>query len=82
MNHRSVDALFSSLQPGERARVLGFGPMPDYYRNRLLSMGLTPGTEFVVERNAPLGDPVQITLRGFRLSLRRSEAAQLQVQRL
>jgi ferrous iron transport protein A len=80
--HNPTDTLFSSLQPGERARVLGFGPMPDYYRNRLQSMGLTPGTEFVVARNAPLGDPVQITLRGFRLSLRRSEAAQLKVQRL
>ncbi len=56
--------------------------MPEYYRNRLLSMGLTPGTEFLVERRAPLGDPVEISLRGFRLSLRREEAAQLRVLRL
>ncbi len=75
-------ALFAQLRPGDRARVDGFGPMPEYYRNRLLSMGLTPGTEFTVVRNAPLGDPVQITLRGFRLSLRRAEAAALRVELL
>ena len=71
---------FSRLQRGDRARVLGFGPMPEYYRNRLLSMGLTPGTEFTVARDAPLGDPVQINLRGFRLSVRRAEAAALLVE--
>lgn len=73
---------FSRLQRGDRARVLGFGPMPEYYRNRLLSMGLTPGTEFTVAREAPLGDPVQINLRGFRLSVRRAEAAGLEVELL
>ena len=71
---------FSRLHRGDRARVLGFGPMPEYYRNRLLSMGLTPGTEFTVARDAPLGDPVQINLRGFRLSVRRAEAAALLVE--
>jgi ferrous iron transport protein A len=78
----ATDSSFSRLEPGDRARVLGFGPMPEYYRNRLLSMGLTPGTEFTVARDAPLGDPVQINLRGFRLSVRRAEAAALMVQLL
>jgi len=73
---------FAMLHRGDRARVLGFGPMPEYYRNRLLSLGLTPGTEFTVARDAPLGDPVQINLRGFRLSVRRAEAAELLVQLL
>lgn len=73
---------FSCLPRGARARVLGYGPMPDYYRNRLLSLGLTPGTEFTVARDAPLGDPVQINLRGFRLSVRRAEAAGLLVELL
>ena len=76
----STDTSFSRLQRGDRARVRGFAPMPEYYRNRLLSLGLTPGTEFTVARDAPLGDPVQINLRGFRLSVRRAEAAGLRVE--
>jgi ferrous iron transport protein A len=42
-------------------------------------MGLTPGTHFTVTRQAPLGDPVEIEVRGFKLSLRKGEAAALQV---
>jgi ferrous iron transport protein A len=76
------DTVFRALRCGERAEVAGFGDMPEDYRNRLLSMGLTPGTTFRVERHAPLGDPVEISLRGFRLSLRREEAAALRVRRL
>jgi ferrous iron transport protein A len=44
-------------------------------------MGLTPGAEFVVTRYAPLGDPVEIRVRGFSLTLRRDEAAALQVEK-
>jgi ferrous iron transport protein A len=73
---------FAALRRGDQAEVLGFEGMPEHYRNRLLSMGLTPGTVFSVERPAPLGDPVAIRLRGFRMSLRRDEAATLQVRRL
>ena len=79
---KQPETSFATWERGDRAAVLGFGAMPEYYRNRLLSMGLTPGTEFLVERRAPLGDPVEISLRGFRLSLRRAEAAQLRVLRL
>lgn len=78
----SSETLFNQLRRGDEAEVLGYGAMDDHYRNRLLSMGLTPGTRFRVERRAPLGDPVEISLRGFRLSLRRDEAAGLRVQRL
>ena len=73
---------FGALRRGDRAEVLGFGAMPEAYRNRLLSMGLTPGTAFEVVRPAPLGDPVEILLRGFRLSLRRDEAAARRVRLL
>lgn len=77
-----VETRFSQLSQGDRARVAHFGGMPDHYRVRLLSMGLVPGIEFVVERFAPLGDPVEISLRGFRLSLRRAEAGDMRVERL
>jgi ferrous iron transport protein A len=43
-------------------------------------MGLTPGTEFVLKRHAPLGDPTEIEVRGFRLSLRKAEADALIVK--
>ena len=45
-------------------------------------MGLTPGTELSVVRVAPLGDPVEIKVRGFSLSLRKDEADALQIEKL
>ena len=44
-------------------------------------MGLTPGTEILVTRLAPLGDPVEVEVRGYSLSLRKNEAEVLRVQR-
>lgn len=59
---------------GETARVAGYHGGRTPYRAKLLSMGLTRGTEFRVLQFAPLGDPVEIEVRGFSLSLRREEA--------
>lgn len=69
------------LSVGEKGRVLGFIPGSRAYRGRLLAMGLTPGTEFAIVRYAPLGDPVEIRVRGFALSLRKGEANVLLVER-
>ncbi len=49
------------------------------YRNKLLAMGITPGCKVSIVRKAPLGDPIQIAIRGFQLCLRKSEAAGIQV---
>ena len=46
---------------------------------RLLEMGLVPGTEFTLLGAAPLGDPLELEVRGYRLSLRKSEAARVEV---
>jgi ferrous iron transport protein A len=70
------------LQIGDRAKVTGFLEGGGAYRRKLLSMGLTPGAEFSVTRVAPLGDPVEIRVRGFALTLRRDEAASLGVEKL
>lgn len=43
-------------------------------RHRLFDMGLTPGAEIFVRKRAPLGDPIEVTLRGYELSLRHNEA--------
>ncbi|MBL4623280.1 MAG: ferrous iron transport protein A [Immundisolibacteraceae bacterium] len=69
------------LKPGEVARVVGFESGHRPYRRKLLSMGLTPGIEIQIIRFAPLGDPVEIRIRGFHLSLRRDEANILLLQR-
>ena len=50
------------------------------YRNKLLAMGITPGCKVNVVRTAPLGDPIQITIRGFQLCLRKTEAASIHVE--
>jgi len=47
-----------------------------------MSLGLTPGTTFLVQHRAPLGDPIAILVRGFRLSLRSHEAKGMLVDRL
>ena len=51
-------------------KVLGGGPL----RQRILDMGLTKGTTVTVQKLAPLGDPMEITVRGYQLSLRKAEA--------
>jgi ferrous iron transport protein A len=47
---------------------------------RLLEMGLTPGVQVTLVNAAPLGDPLELELRGYRLSIRRSEAARIAVE--
>ena len=49
-------------------------------RRRLFDMGVTPGAEIVMRKAAPLGDPVEITLRGYELTLRKNEAACVEVE--
>ncbi|MBP8809598.1 MAG: ferrous iron transport protein A [Kofleriaceae bacterium] len=51
------------------------------FRRRLLELGLCPGTTVRVTNVAPLGDPLEIEVRGGRLSIRRDEAAQIRVRR-
>ncbi|NJO67647.1 MAG: ferrous iron transport protein A [Rhodospirillales bacterium] len=70
------------LAIGDRGRVVRLEKGDRGYRQRLLAMGLTPGTEFSILRVAPLGDPVELTVRGTAISLRRAEAALLQVERI
>ncbi|AFY85594.1 FeoA family protein [Chroococcidiopsis thermalis] len=65
---------------GSTLQVVGYEPAARAYKRKLLAMGLTPGTEFVVTRHAPLGDPTEIEVRGFHLSLRKDEADALRVE--
>ncbi len=68
------------LRPGERGRVTGY--VSDRLPPRIFEMGLLPGTEVEVVRLAPLGDPIDLKVRGFHLSIRKHEAELIQVERL
>ncbi len=71
-----------SFKVGDKGKVLGFDKSGKAYRKRLLAMGLTPNTEFLITRFAPLGDPIEIKMRGFSLTLRKNEADVLLVEKL
>ncbi len=71
----------SALAVGERGRVTAMD-LPGEQRQRLLEMGLTVGAEFQVVRFAPLGDPIEIKVRGYHLSLRKRDAGGVRVTRL
>ena len=73
---------FKDLAVGSTARLVRFNGLNALYRNRLMSLGLTPGIEFKVQHIAPLGDPVEIRVRGFHLSLRWAEAGMMEVEPL
>jgi ferrous iron transport protein A len=72
-------ALLSELPIGGKARVLDIAGN-DGVGVRLLEMGLIPGVEIRLLGAAPLGDPLEFELRGYRLSLRRSEAARVKIE--
>ena len=69
----------SDMEPGQGgmiSKVGGSGPI----RRRLLDMGLVLQAEIKVERVAPLGDPIEIKIKGYHLSLRKEEAANVYVE--
>ena len=70
------------MHVGDIGRVVEFDKSFQPYRQKMLAMGLTPGTEFTVIRIAPLGDPIEIRVRGTDLSLRQNEVAALKIERL
>lgn len=69
-----------ALAVGQSGRIVGYERGSRAYREKLLAMGLTPGTHFTLTRQAPMGDPIELEVRGFKLSLRKGEAAALQVE--
>ena len=69
------------LKVGETAKIIKIEKKIPSYRNKLLAMGLTPGTTFKLIRIAPLGDPIEIIVRGFSLILRKKEADVLSIEK-
>jgi len=68
-----------TVRPGETVRVArigGAGPV----KRRIMEMGITKGVDVFVRKVAPLGDPVEVTVRGYELSLRKADAEQIRVE--
>ena len=68
-----------TVKPGEGGvieAVYGEGAL----RRRLLDMGLTPGTRVMIKKMAPMGDPIELSLRGYLLSIRKEDAAKINLR--
>ena len=71
--------LLSQLTVGEKGVIVavnGEGAI----RRRLFDMGITPGAEVYLRKKAPLGDPIEVTVRGYELSLRKADAEMIEVE--
>ncbi|MCD8351294.1 MAG: ferrous iron transport protein A [Planctomycetaceae bacterium] len=77
----SENVTLDTVKPGEKAKVISVDGERDI-KKRITEMGLTRGTVVEVERVAPLGDPLDIKVRGYRLSLRKEEASRVMVEKL
>lgn len=64
------------LKPGQQGIVASIGTTGQMKR-RIMDMGITPGVEIKVVKVAPLGDPIEVNVRGYELSLRKDEAQQI-----
>lgn len=73
--------LLNQLRPGQAGRIVRVSGRTAI-RRRLLEMGLVRGETIMVERVAPLGDPVEFAIKGYHLSLRRQDAANIEVELL
>lgn len=71
--------LLADLNKGDTARIIkvnGEGAI----RRRLFDMGVTPGADVEMRKKAPLGDPIEVTIRGYELTLRKAEASCVEVE--
>jgi ferrous iron transport protein A len=69
----------NNLRVGKKSKIIavkGEGIL----RDRLLDMGLTPHTEVMIRKIAPMGDPVELTIRGYELTLRMDDAKRIEIE--
>ncbi len=69
----------AALKPGDRARITRIG-VTGPLKRRLMDMGVLVGEEIVLTKVAPMGDPLEVTVKDYSLSLRRSEARTIDVE--
>ena len=73
-------AFLSDLKIGQKAKVIGVNLDKPEIRRHLLDMGITRGTEILIKKVAPMGDPVDIELRGYELCIRKEEMKNIDVE--
>ena len=73
---------FSELKRGDKVKIVGYRTGDSQYKSKLLSMGLVRGVELRVLQVAPLGDPLEVAVLSYRLSLRKEEANVLMLERI
>jgi ferrous iron transport protein A len=67
------------VKPGETVRIVRIGG-EGAVKRRIMDMGITRGAEIFVRKVAPLGDPIEVTVRGYELSLRKADAESIDVE--
>ncbi|MGL4192707.1 MAG: FeoA family protein [Vibrio sp.] len=70
----------SQMKAGERGVILALEGLSDSVRKKLMVMGVLPNTPVILIRRAPMGDPLQVEVRGVSIALRENIAAQIQVE--
>jgi len=76
---KEMKRTLADLKPGDRAVVASVGGTDALHR-RLLDMGLTPGVNVLLQKTAPMGDPLEIHLRGYALTLRLEDARNIDIR--
>jgi ferrous iron transport protein B len=79
MDNNQSKKTLEDLVPGQSGVILSVGNSSESVKRRLVDMGLTPGTNIRVKKIAPFGDPIEVDIRGYALSLRKSDARQITV---
>lgn len=80
-NYVTTEDNLKKLKPTQSGIVMSIGNKGPIKR-RLMDMGITPGVKVRVVKVAPFGDPIEINVRGYELSLRKDEAEQILIQRV
>lgn len=76
-----TESTLNTLKPGQQGTISRIATSLSNVRQRLLEMGLTKGTAIELVRYAPMGDPIEVKVKGYRLSLRREEAETVIIHR-
>jgi ferrous iron transport protein A len=79
-NLRGIFMTLKDLKPGESGRIIHV--YSNNLRKRIIDMGLTNGTLIKVKKLAPLGDPIEILVRGYLLTLRKAEAKTIEIEKI
>ena len=72
--------VLSDLKVGQRAKVLKLNETNKQIRRHLLDMGITRGVEVMIKKIAPMGDPIDISLRDYELCIRKADLAKVEVE--